>query len=159
MAKHSYTTAYILSFLAVILLFSLLLSSTGTRNDAILGEWKEVEWKYEKAPQRDSKDLSKKEKNAITKNLVIHEAEEWQFLPNGDVILRKDGEDNKVMEWTLKGRGNILKLRQENNSEHYNLYKLSEDELVLYFHTDLQAKGIVKLKFQRLDTKQYAEKT
>lgn len=145
--------------MAVIVLFSLLLSSTSTRNNAILGEWKEVEWKYEKAPQREKKDLSIEEKNAITKNLVIHEAEEWQFLSNGDVILRKEGEDNKVMEWTLKGRGNILKLRQENNSEHYNLYKLNEDELVLYFHTDLQAKGIVKLKFQRIDTKQYAEKT
>ncbi len=158
MKKHSYITGYIVSFLALILLFCLLLSSTSTRNDIIIGEWREVEWKYEKAPQREKKDLTKDEKNAITKNLVIHKAEEWQFLPNGDVILRMNGKDDKLMEWTLKGRGNILKLSQNDNSEHYNLYKINDDELVLYFHTDLQAKGIVKLKFQRIDKGQYAKK-
>lgn len=158
MKKDTYTSRFIFVFLGILLLVGLLISFTSDRNTELLGEWEEVEWKYEKSPQRKKKDLTEEEKNTITENMVIHEAEQWNFLPNGTVVLYKKGSSKKVMEWTLKGRGNILKLHQDDKSEHYNLHKIGDDELVLYFHTDLQAKGIVRLKFQRIDRKEYAEK-
>ncbi|MEH6679913.1 MAG: lipocalin family protein [Sediminicola sp.] len=159
MEKRTYIVRYILFFMGVPLLFIFLLANSNNPDASIIGEWKEVEWKYEKTPSRDKRELTEGEKKSITKGLYIHEAETWKFLPNGRVILSKDGKEEEL-GWTLKGRGHILKLYHlSDQSEHYNLYNLNENEMVLYFHTELHAKSIVKLKFKKIDKDpEYAQK-
>lgn len=157
--KNTYLLRLILCFCGVLIVFSLLLSTTTDRNDKLIGKWEAVEWAYEKSPQRNQKEISRAEKDSLTEDLSIHKAERWDFLPNGKLVLHKNPVNSQEMEWTLKGRGNILKVNEGSQAEHYNLYYVNEEELVLYFHTEIQAKGIVRLKFKKIEEITYAEKT
>ncbi|WP_372756219.1 hypothetical protein [Mariniflexile sp.] len=126
----------------------------------IQGKWKEVSWEYEKVDNTIfGKKINKSIKNEISKDLIIHEAEVWNFKPNGLLALNQDKKD-EVLTWTLKGRGNILKLNHSSEKvEHYNIQILDEDRMVLHFSSDIQAKGIVKMIFERIKDKEYAQKT
>jgi len=139
---------YFLSILTLIILATVILNNNSSPNEELLGKWEEVSWHYEKAPQRTGKEISSDQLTEITKNLIIHEAEIWEFKPNGNAILYNKDSAEKLT-WTLKGRGHILKLNHKNSSEYYQLYHVSEDKLVVHFHTELQAKGIVKMTFQK----------
>ncbi|MGS2740577.1 hypothetical protein [Sinomicrobium sp. M5D2P17] len=153
---------YFLGFGGCLILFTLMSALSPAPDTVILGKWQEVSWEYEKLPDAKeaslSKAISNTVKNEITRDLVIHQAETWEFLPDGKLLLH-NGEKLTPLHWRLKSRGNILKLDHDKTpSEHYNLQVLSEDEMILYFNTDLQAKGIAKMKFKKIDQKDYAQK-
>lgn len=140
---------YIGGFLFGLTGFILLISSTHNPENAILGEWKENKWEYEKVdkPTQDSiefKDV------LVEQNLIIHKAETWTFLPKGR--LRLTGEKlDKTVSWRIKGRGHILELRYDNNiTEHYNLTELGDTKMVLNFELDMQVRGIARLTFEKL---------
>src|SRR5690606_24256155 len=119
----------------------------------IEGSWKEVSWEYEKS-ENASKKISAAIKTEICKELIIHEAEVWSFLSDGSLKLASD-KNNETLSWTMKGRGNILELSHKTNKmEHYNIQVLNDDKMVLYFSTDIQAKGIVKMTFEKIKVKQ-----
>jgi len=137
-----------------ILLFVLLISATTNPERQILGEWKEVKWEYEKVNQTDANGASLLQmqddvKQAIGQHLVIHEAETWTFLPNGQ--LRLSGKvNNKIVSWRLKGRGHILQIKYDRNQyENYVIDKLDDGTMCLQFETDVQARGIAKLIFSK----------
>lgn len=125
----------------------------------IEGSWKEISWEYEKSDNLNvDRKISDAIKTEICKELIIHEAEVWNFLPNGSLELISD-KNNEILSWTMKGRGNILKLSHDSNKiEHYNIQVLNNDKLVLYFSTDIQAKGIVKMTFEKIKEDNYAQK-
>ncbi|RNL82795.1 hypothetical protein ED312_16370 [Sinomicrobium pectinilyticum] len=153
---------YFLAFGGCLTLFVLMSALSPAPDTVILGKWQEVSWEYEKLPDAKeaslSKAISNTVKNEITRDLVIHRAETWEFLPGGKLLLHLE-EKSTPLHWTLKSRGNILKLDHEKTSpEHYNLQVLNEDEMILYFNTDLQAKGIAKMKFKKIHHKDYAQK-
>lgn len=126
---------------------------------SIEGSWKEVSWEYDKYESPSAtKQISDAIKAEISKELIIHEAEIWNFSPNGNLNLIAEKKDQSL-SWTMKGRGNILKLSHNSNKiEHYNIQLLDNDKMVLYFNTDIQAKGIVKMTFEKIKENDYAQK-
>ena len=123
----------------------------------LLGTWKEIEWTYEKVDlARGSSSIQKdilreRLKHQITEDLVIHKSETWHFNKDGSLVLkRKDGKEEKL-NWRLKGRGHILKLKHKNSSlEFYQIRSLNDDELILHFENDNHARGIVKIIFKKI---------
>lgn len=144
------TYIYILSF--IILCFSVfaLYSHATVPENQIIGQWKELKWTYEKKETNSSdKDMSDDVKDLLGKSLLIHQAEEWKFLPNGKLLLISD-EGRKTVEWRLKGRGNILQIKHANFIENYNVSILNKDTLELNFDSNVHARGIAKLTFSRI---------
>ncbi|TRZ45274.1 hypothetical protein DMZ48_05885 [Robertkochia solimangrovi] len=140
---------------------SVLVYFTFTRSEApgqnILGVWVESEWNYEKFPDKDTPNLDLRTKERITKDLIIHKAEIWEIHPNGTLTLH--GETSKKLNWTLKGRGHILKIEYpDKRREHYTLHRLNPNEMELHFHSDIEARGIVKLVFKKKEKISYAQK-
>ena len=156
--KNKIGYLYGLLFIVCSVIVFLVLLKANNPNKDIIGTWEEVAWKYEKMPNKLTAVLNKENKKDITEKLMIHKAENWKFLSDGTIILSDEHGDKKILKWTLKGRGHILKLTEENiNNEYYNLYHVGKNKMVLHFRTDLQAKGIVKLTFKRKE-EGYAEK-
>ena len=97
----------------------------------------------------DFKNVSGYVKEIASQNLIIHKAEKWIFMPGKELIL-KGKEATKKLTWSIKGRGNILELKYNDNSvEHYTLSELSEDKLVLNFNTNTDVRGIARLTFEK----------
>ena len=147
-----------ISFFAVgVFLFVTLISMANSPEATIEGEWKELIWEYEKvdkindATKSDYDNVSYYVKDVAGQDLVIHKAEKWIFCPNGKLIL--EGEDySKEISWNIKGRGNILELKYDNNNvEHYSLTELSDNKLVLNFDTNTHTRGIARLTFEKLN--------
>jgi hypothetical protein len=120
----------------------------------ILGEWNEMAWEYEKVDKNDTLNedylnISNYVKDRVGQDLVIHSAEKWRFYANG--ILELEGEkETKFVNWRMKGRGNILEIKyDENFKEHYSLTKLSDNTLILNFETDTHTRGITRLTFEK----------
>ncbi|CAM3818829.1 hypothetical protein FLCU109888_03040 [Flavobacterium cucumis] len=154
-------TQYLLVFGLGIALFIFLISMAKNPEIEIEGEWSELTWEYEKADKnetikQDFTSISNYVKDLIGENLVIHKAEKWKFYPNGKLILEGNGYEKEV-SWHMKGRGNILEIKYDNqNIEHYNLTELSDDKLVLNFDTDTHTRGIARLTFVK--TNPYVKK-
>ncbi len=123
--------------------------------NTIEGQWKELVWEYEKVDKNDTitndyDNVSDFVKDVVGENLVIHKAESWTFKPNGKLIL-KGSNYSKEVNWTIKGRGNILEIKYDNNNcEHYSLTELSDNKLVLNFDTDTHTRGIARLTFEKI---------
>jgi len=120
----------------------------------VIGQWSEVAWEYEKTdkPLKDSLSkgyITEYVKFMTGQDLIIHEAESWEFMPDGTLRLRGENLD-KTVRWRIKGRGHLLLLKyNDNEEEHYNITELSKDKLVLNFESDAQARGIAKLTFSK----------
>lgn len=152
---------FISSFLLVLgFVISIVNTLTLTAPDKnIEGSWKEVSWEYDKSENTTiTKHISDAIKAEISKELIIHEAEVWNFSSDGNLKLISE-KNNETLSWTMKGRGNILKLSHNTNKiEHYNIQLLDNNKMVLYFNTDIQAKGIVKMTFEKIKEDNYAQK-
>ncbi len=148
-------TRYIGFFALGISLFILLISMSNNPENTIEGQWKELVWEYEKVDKNDTitndyNNVSDFVKDVVGENLVIHKAESWIFKPNGKLIL-KGSDYSKEVNWTIKGRGNILEIKYDNNNyEHYSLTELSDNKLVLNFDTDTHTRGIARLTFEKI---------
>jgi len=147
-----------ISFFAVgVFLFVILIGMANSPEATIEGEWKELVWEYEKVDKindttkSDYDNVSYYVKDVAGQDLVIHKAEKWIFCPNGKLIL--EGEDySKEISWNIKGRGNILELKYDNNNvEYYSLTELSDNKLVLNFDTNTHTRGIARLTFEKLN--------
>lgn len=120
----------------------------------IEGTWKESTWEYEKVDKNDTvskdfKNVSNYVKEIASQNLVIHKTEKWIFMPNKRLIL-KGKDTTKELIWNIKGRGNILELKYNDNTlEHYTLTEISNDRLVLNFNTNTDIRGIARLTFEK----------
>lgn len=146
---------YIGFFTLGISIFILLISMSNNPENIIEGQWKELVWEYEKVDKNDTvksdfHNVSDYVKDVVGENLIIHKAESWTFKPNGKLIL-KGSNYSKVVNWTIKGRGNILEIKYDNNNcEHYSLTELSDNKLVLNFDTDTHTRGIARLTFEKI---------
>ncbi len=143
---------YISVFALSMMGFVWMINSAPNPEKAILGQWTESAWEYERVNSRADKQhwemLGKRETG-----MVIHKAETWSFLPNGKLILSK-GNDYQVdtASWSIKGRGNVLEIRYDNGwREHYDLTRLTAEQMTLNFELDTQIKGVAKLTFDKLN--------
>jgi hypothetical protein len=147
---------FIISFisLAGIIPFFILINFSSSPERQILGEWDELTWEYERVnitseDSLDRKAITDDVKELIGQDLVIHQAEKWVFLPNGRLKLISENEE-KTIGWRLKGRGHILQLKYSNDTvENYSLTELDKNRMVLNFESDVHARGIAKLTFEK----------
>ncbi|PIB34711.1 hypothetical protein BFP72_04450 [Reichenbachiella sp. 5M10] len=150
---------------AMVGLITVMLTSGEHPHDHLVGTWKETAWHYEKLDVEEdhegsiSLEIDHQMKREISEQMVIHKAEVWHFRSNGEIGLYDESGNGKKLDWRLKGRGNILKLVDENNSfEHYSIKSLSENRMEIHFSTDIGARGVVKMIFEKLpNTITYAE--
>lgn len=127
-------------------------------DNKLLGEWKEVSWEFEKLDETGdqefwgiSKSITDQLKKEISRELAFHEAETWEFYPDGKISLEGENGKRSSLFWRLKGRGHVLKLFGHADSiEHYQIQKLTADTMEIHFNTDLQARGIVKMTFKKI---------
>lgn len=121
-----------------------LLAVSPSPESLLLGRWKEVSWEYE------MKGSGPEVRERLGKTLVIHQTEFWEFAPGNRLTLFRKGASDSV-HWRLAGRSNALALTHGGGiTEHYQVTKLSRDTLELNFETDIQARGIAKLTFERM---------
>jgi hypothetical protein len=134
--------------------FTLLINSSASPEKVILGEWEELSWEYERvnintSDSADYKIITEDVKELIGQDLIIHQAEKWVFMPDGTLKLIGQNEE-KTIRWRLKGRGHILQLKYANDTvENYSLTELDADKMVLNFESDVHARGIAKLTFEK----------
>ncbi|MCV9385058.1 hypothetical protein [Reichenbachiella ulvae] len=126
-------------------------------HDHIVGTWKETAWHYEELDQMHdhysviSSEINEQMKHEISQGLVFHQAELWSFYPNGQVVLVNGDGVHRRLDYRLQGRGHVLKLHEEGASpEHYQIKKISEDQMEIHFSTDVKARGLVKVVFEKV---------
>lgn len=120
---------------------------------AIVGEWKEVSWVYDRnnKDEKVKQEIGTVEREDIANHLIIHEFENWTFRKNYSIKLHERTGKEHQAKWRLKDRGRILTLLNEDGtSEVYSVERLKKDELVLHFDTDVHARGIVKITLKKI---------
>ncbi|HTH58030.1 MAG TPA: hypothetical protein VL728_18410 [Cyclobacteriaceae bacterium] len=125
------------------------IANTKSAEELLIGSWEEVSWKYEKYGQRTPPDAQWHE---LSENLIVHQAETWNFEDGNKFVIspRKTNENAATSSWHIKGRGNILELKEGNAIEHYQIENVTQDSFTLFFSFDLQVKGIVRITFRRV---------
>lgn len=133
-----------------------LISGSKSPEKTIIGKWQEVSWHYEKVNESDSssimseKLISEYVKRQLGQDLIIHEAETWEFTKDRTLKLSSELHQLKTVDWRMKGRGHILELEYPDHAiEHYDL-SVQGNEMTLQFDIDMQVRGIVKLTFRRI---------
>lgn len=125
--------------------------------DLLVGSWSEHSWKYERVASTGQKkdvcedSLSETLKEYLGKSLFLHEDETWSFLSNGELHISSPGKASKILYWRLKGKGDMLVIKDENKKpmEHYKVTHLDEDSLSLNFELDIQVKGLASMTFKK----------
>lgn len=121
---------------------------------AIIGEWKEVSWVYDRnnVGEKVKQVIETEERIDIANHLVIHEFENWTFRKNYSIKLHERTGKEHLAKWRLKDRGRILTLlNDDGTSEVYSVESLKKNELVLHFDTDVHARGIVKITLKKIN--------
>lgn len=145
-------TTYIIVFMVVVTTIITLISFSQSPEKKIVGQWNELSWEYERVNivgDTNKREITDDVKKIIGQHLLIHEAETWKFLPNGKLVL-KSGSTERLVKWKIKGRGHILQLKYDDEVvENYNLTELDNNKMVLNFDSEIQARGIAKLTFEK----------
>ncbi len=121
---------------------------------AILGEWKEVSWVYDRNDlnQKVKQEIDTNERADIANHLVIHQFENWTFKKDYSIKLHERTGNEHVAKWRLKDRGRILTIINDDGThEAYSVESMKKDELVLHFDTDVHARGIVKITLKKVN--------
>ncbi|WP_341904353.1 hypothetical protein [Fluviicola taffensis] len=121
---------------------------------AIVGEWKEVSWVYDRnnVGEKVKQVIDAEERMDIANHLVIHEFENWTFRKNYSIKLHERTGKEHQAKWRLKDRGRILTLlNDDGTTEVYSVESLKKNELILHFDTDVHARGIVKITLKKMN--------
>nr|WP_294902972.1 hypothetical protein [uncultured Lacibacter sp.] len=123
----------------------------------ILGEWKEIDWKYETSVAFAADIAAASKAKTAQPEFSFHKAEDWSFLPDGRLRLVIAGKE-EILTWRIKGRGHVLQIRYgADRIENYQLTVLDKNRMVLNAESDVQARGIAQLIFERKKTETYAQ--
>jgi len=160
--KKTVPIAYSLILIVLLCSGTVLIKGDSPEN-LIVGKWKEVAWNFERINVDSAKldgNLLSYQKKELYNNMMIHQAEEWEFCNKKQLTLKsKDPFEEKKLKWFLKGRGNILELKYGNNTvESYQVHKLTKDTMVIYYNFDLQMRGSVKITLKKVQEQDYAQK-
>jgi len=127
-----------------------------------MGRWQESGWEYEKLagkPAVTTKWIDGIDLPAFSERRVVHhEAEYWDFSPNGSLLIKKRDGSRLLARWRLKGRGHVLTVRApQAEFEVYDVKQLDRSELVLNYDVGMEVRGIARLTFRRLQDGELAQ--
>lgn len=150
----TYSVVFLFGILGLFLLFH---ASTSPEK-VILGKWKETDWKFEKGIAFAADIAAASKAKATQPEFSFHKAEDWEFLPGGNLRLKIAGQQ-ELLTWRIKGRGHVLQIQYGNDRiENYQLTVLDKNKMVLNAESDVQARGISQLIFEREKSETYAQK-
>ncbi len=138
----------------VITFYFTLFSFQESPESEIIGDWKEVSWEYEKVDSLVNDDfdyrITEHIKEQLRESIIFHNAEIWEF-EDKEILKMHAADQSTTLNWKLKGRGNILQLKNaDNRMEFYEIRELTSDRMVLHFSFDMQIRGIVKMTFEKI---------
>lgn len=115
-----------------------------------MGSWNEIDWNFKEAEKSVVTNLGllKSSPKESSNSIRIHSAKNWDFKPNGVLILH-DETESKSLEWRLKGRGHILEITDGQVTEFYDINSLSENKIELNFIAPSYVKDHAKLVIER----------
>lgn len=150
----TYSVVFLLGIAGLILLFN----ASANPEKVILGKWKETDWKFEKGIAFAA-DIAAASKTKETQpEFSFHRSEDWEFLPGGYLRLKIAGQQ-ELLTWRIKGRGHVLQIQYGNDRvENYQLTVLDKNTMILNAESDMQARGIAQLIFERDKKETYAQK-
>ncbi len=127
----------------------------------LMGRWRESGWEYEKLagkPAVTTKWIDGIDLPAFSpRRIVHHEAEYWDFSPNGSLLIKKLDGTSALARWRLKGRGHVLTVRApQAEFEVYDVKQLDRREMVLNYDVGMEVRGIARLTFQRVEDAELA---
>lgn len=137
---------------AILALCSAVVLKNGRSSEQrIYGVWSETSSEYEKVDHRRKELIYNTPiKEEIYKTVILHQAERWDFRPNGILILHQANGGIEQLNWCIKARGTLLELHHKNQKiEDYQLVWNQDNELTLYLSFDLQVRGIVRMTFKK----------
>jgi hypothetical protein len=150
----TYSIVFLLGFFGNFLLFN---ASTNPEK-LILGKWEETDWKFEKGIAFAADIAAASKTKGAQPEFSFHKAEDWEFLPGGHLRLKIGGQQ-ELLTWRIKGRGHVLQIQYGNDRiENYQLTVLDNNKMVLNAESDVQARGISQLIFEREKSETYAQK-
>lgn len=150
----TYSAVFLLGIFGLFLLFN----AATNPEKAILGTWQETEWKFEKGIAFAADIAAASKAKSTQPEFSFHKAEGWEFLPGGRLRLQIGGQE-EMLSWRIKGRGHVLQIQYGNDRiENYQLTVLDKNKMVLNAESDVQARGIAQLIFERKNTETYAQK-
>jgi hypothetical protein len=148
-----------LGYIAFFLLFGTLiywlLLLEESPDKRIIGKWRETSWRYELVngdhDTITTRMIAEDAREQIARELIIHEAETWEFKKDGTLLLHRKDFPPTRLRWTLKGRGHVLQIDHDEKplSEFYDLEEVNDERMVLYVDIEIQAKGIVRMSFEK----------
>lgn len=148
---------YVLVFLLAVSSIAWMVGVAPSPEKLVLGQWQETRWIYESqctsgGGLKDTGHGATAGHNLLGRDLIIHKAETWIFEPGGKLLIQLP-EKELCGSWCLKGRGNILEIRYDDQFvEHYQITRIRKDSMVLHFDAAMQAKGIAQLTFTKTQT-------
>ncbi|HMO60608.1 MAG TPA: hypothetical protein PKC39_04365 [Ferruginibacter sp.] len=145
---------YIFVFSVGLMSFTIMVTKSSEPEMLIAGQWKELTWSYEDEQSIESSGINRQYEGSLHKvsnseDILFHQGETWIFYPDGKLCLKSDSSE-RIVHWSIKGRGNILQVKYANAvTEKFILSKLDNNNLVLDFESDIQARGIANLTFEK----------
>jgi hypothetical protein len=127
----------------------------------LAGCWGESSWRYERVSEPGAAmgiwNDGVRLREYPDRRVARHEAEHWEFHPDGHVdILTRDGGRSRA-RWRLKGRGHVMTLRfpqradeQSAGFEVYRVQELDDERLILHYDVGMQVRGVARIEFRRL---------
>ncbi|WP_313376827.1 hypothetical protein [Chishuiella sp.] len=153
---------YISLFLAAIVAITVVVKGRMTE-EKILGSWHKENIEFERVNHQDHEIISyisQIQDKEISHELMIDKVDNLIFEKDSHLKIKNNNrKQNDRLSWKLKGRGNIIEIKdlKTNNKETYQVQELSSNKLVVYMNLDLQVRGIVKITFTKNNTT-YAKK-
>jgi len=115
--------------------------------EQLWGEWELVHHRVEKAvrrPKVNQLDYS------IGHRLSPHQCERWTFdTQNGLSLIDPSGKRIQA-GWSLKSRGDLLEITGLSGVRDLTIEYLDHQKMVLYYHSDLQIRGVVKMTLRKV---------
>lgn len=133
---------------AVILGSILILSFRTSPLDHLAGNWVLVHHKVEKVVHRPK---VKRLKEKFTSGFIPHKCEQWMFDDRQGLCLT-DTEGKQIKaRWSLKSRGDLLEVKGiDGGIRDLIIERVDNQSMVLYYHSDLQIKGIIKMTLHKV---------
>ena len=145
---------YLIVFVGLLGSMGMMKRAADNPEKLLIGSWQEMYWDFERIDfkpkyEENHENLCQYVKNTMGQHLVIHTKENWHFLPDGTVLLEGECSTTKA-RWCIKGRGHILQLKYADDAvENYNISELTKTHITLNFDSEVQARGIAKLVFEK----------
>ncbi len=142
--------ASVLVVLMVIVASTLALSMRTSPHKHIEGTWVLSDHKVEKVVHR-TRSSARTVNGKTTTIFIPHECARWEFDKNQQLYVTDYQGRRAKANWSLKSRGDLLEIKcMGGKLQDLTIERLDDTEMVLYYHSDLQIRGIIKMTLKKI---------